>query len=394
MSRRNVRLRIVFSLALLLAPGVRLQAQSPQLPPRFALEIQTEEGTKPTYTVVPRGADDRQLTTSFFVHTLQPLPENSAEATGQEKPTALGLEYKEDGDAVSFIASFYFGPPAARIDDLYRHPHRQIGNFSLRLEESVVLEEMKPFGIQPVSIKVVSSRAPRSDIQVMSKVPGLQIAVAGEDRVFYKLEIHNLSAKPVIGLVIARSSPNGRNGINAYDERGPLIAPGGIHRLPMDKNDLGCAPPDNPTLDPVPCPIVLEGVLFADGTHMGDDPAALASMETLGAATSGPRRHLRQQMQTIAEDQSLSGEEKLARLHSEIPKLPQASIASAIDQLRARYPELSEEEWTRIGSSLADSVQREREMTLHILEEYEQSSRNAGNVESLAHWMRRWGLVE
>jgi len=55
------------------------------LPPRFALEIQTEEGTKPTYTVVARGPDDRQLTTSFFVHTLQPLPENSAEATGQEK---------------------------------------------------------------------------------------------------------------------------------------------------------------------------------------------------------------------------------------------------------------------------------------------------------------------
>ena len=99
-------------------------------------------------------------------------------------------------------------------------------------------------------------------------------------------------------------------------------------------------------------------------------------------------------MQTIAEDQSLSGEEKLARLHSEILKLPQASIASAIDQVRARYPELSEEEWTRIRSSLADSVQREREMTLHSLEEYEESSRNAGNAESLAHWVRRWGLIE
>jgi hypothetical protein len=384
---------IIFRLLFLLALGVALQAQSPQLPPRFALEIQTGEGAKPIYTVVPRGVENRQLTTVSFVHTLQPLPENSPEVAGSEQPTALGLEYKEEGDIVSVVASLYFGVSTARIDDLSKHPHRQIGSFPLHLEESVVLGEMKSFGVQPVILKLVSARAPSSNIQVVSKVPALQVAVAGEDRVLYKVEIHNLSSQSVIGLVIETSSTNGRSGITSYDDLKPLIAPGGFCRLPMNKNDLECPAPENPTLDPVPCPIVLEGALFADGTHSGD-PVTVASMEAHGLATSSPRHQLRQLMQAIAHDPALSDDEKLARLHSEIPKLLEVSNASVVDRLRPRYPELSDEDWTRIINSLTDGIQREREMILHSIAKYEESSRSGANAESLTEWMRRWGLVD
>lgn len=376
-------------LFLSIAPGS--PAQSPELPARFALEVRAGEGAKPTYAVVVRTPDDPQPRTVYFLSALLPLPENIPAV--REKPSALGLEYKEEGDSVSVVASLYFGQPSGQIDDISKHPHQQIGNYSLHLEESVLLEEMKPFGVQPVTVKVVSARAPRSHIQAVSKVPGLQIAVTGEDRVFYKLEIRNLSRQSVIGLVMERSSPNGHKNTSAsYDDLKPLILPGGFYKTPMNKNDVECVPPENPTLDTVPCPVVLVGAVFADGTHVGDT-ASLASMEAQGVAGSGARRQMYQLMQAIMGDPGLSDAEKLARLRSEIPKLPGPGVAPVIDQLRPRYPELSDEDWTRIGNSVNNSVQREREMILNSLEKYEESSRSGDNTESLTRWMLRWGLI-
>jgi len=386
-----MRLSLAPRLLLFLSIARGSPAQSPELPPRFALEVQTGEGTKPTYAVVSRTPDDPQPRTVFFLHTLLPLPQNVPAAKG--KPSALGLEYKEDGDAVSVVASLYFDYSTAKIDDLSKRPHQQIGSYSLHLEESVLLEEMKSFGVQPVTVKVVSARAPRSDIQATSKIPGLQIAVTGEDRVVYKLEVRNLSSQPVIGLMIEWSSPNGqKNGSAAYDDRKPLILSGGSYKIPMNKNDVGCNPPENPTLDPVPCPIVLNGAVFADGTHVGDT-ASLASMEAYGAATSEPRRQLQRLMQAIMDDPDLSDTEKLARLRSEIPKLVEPTVAPVIDQLRPGYPELRDEDWLRIGNSMNRSLHQEKEMILHDLAKYEEASRSGEDTESLTRWMRRWGLI-
>lgn len=384
---RNTALFVI--LVSLVAP---LLGQSPQPKPKFALEVVAGEGSKPTYALVSRGPYDQPGTTTFFSHVLLPLSAENTGAPGKEKPCAVGMEIKDGGEVVSVIASLYFGALTAQMEDLSKHPHQPIGTYLLRLDESVVLEEMKPFGVQPYTIKLVTAAAPRSNTQTLSKVPSLQIAITGEDRTFYSVAVHNLSQQAVIGLVIERSSQSGRDTFASYDDRKPLIPPGGFHRLPINSNALGCTSPDNPATS-IPCPIVLEGALFADGTHAGD-PVVVADLEASRITTAEPRLQLRSLMKSIVDDSSLQDAEKLVRLREEIPKLKEESDSSAVDQLRQRYPELTDEDWTRIGNSLNGRVQAERQRTLDSLAKYEESVHDGAITESLAQWMRHWGAIE
>ena len=178
------------------------------------------------------------------------------------------------------------------LNDLNKHPKQLFGNYTLRLNEIAILDEMKKFGLQPYTIKVVNAQVPPSGTPVLSKVPSLQIAIESEDRTTYKLAVHNLSSQAVMGMVIERGSQYSRSSLAAYSDTAPLIAPGGHYKTPMTSNKLDCAPPDNSPPEPRPCPIVLKGALFADGSHAGD-PDTVAGLELARSRTSAPRSQLR-----------------------------------------------------------------------------------------------------
>ena len=388
--QKTQSLSLAFRLCFLLGIAIALSAQSPPHEPRFALEMQPGEGAQPIYALVPAGQDTGWLTT-FFSTTLLPLPVGNASRNAQDKPCALGFEYKLEGEFISIAASLYFGELKGDFGDLNKHSHESLGNYSARLDEIVVLDAMKEFGLQPYTIKVVTAQTAPSATPVLSKVPLLQITIDGEDRTSFHLVVHNLSTRPVRGIVIERGTQNERSGLTSYEDLKALIEAGGSYKLPMANNKLDCESPDGTASEPVPCPIVLEGALFADGAHAGD-PSVVAGLELARSRTSGPRRQLRELLQVTVNDPALSDAERIAQLRAEIPNLPEKADP-ALDELRASYPELSDEQWERIKTQ-NNNLFAEKHMVLQALDRYEDFSQSSSNTVSLAQSLRRWGLID
>jgi len=336
-----------------------VNAQSPQQEPRFALEVQSGNETQPSYSLVPRGEDGRQ-TSFFFTQVLVPLPPETAAVDDQKKPCALGFESKEDGDAVSIVASVYFASCNPRDFGRFMQngAGQLLGNYSARLDETLVLEEMKQFGFQPYTIKVVNAQVPRTVVQTVSKVPSVQIAIVGEDRQFYKLVVRNNSPRAVTGIVIARSHQNGRQSIEAYDDLNTMIAPGGDHEFKMNINNMSCATTDSSTPGPAPCPIVLEGAIFADGTY-GGDAGSLANLEARYLAERTQRQRLRKLLQNTLGDSSLSDAAKIEQVRSGVSQLEENLDPAIIDQIQSRYPDLPNASRLDMEASMRASFQME-----------------------------------
>lgn len=173
----------------------------------------------------------------------------------------------------------------------------------------------------------------------------------------------------------------------------PAISPGGEHEVSFGSGALSCAPPDSVAADEVPCPIVLEAALFADGTY-GGDPEAAANLEAGPLAAKMRRQQLRDLIRNTVYDSALSHDAKIEQLRSEIAKLPKEPDQATMDQLQSRYPNLSDAAWNRIKASMRGSSVVENKMALDRLKEYEESSsKQSGNAKSLAQWLSATGLA-
>jgi hypothetical protein len=349
------------------------------------------EGTPPSYALVP-AQQGSTLVSSFFNTVLIALPGENAAGRTQEKPCALSLEVKEDVDVISINAFLYFGALKNNFVDLDKYPRQSLGIYSAGLDETVVLEEMRKFGLQPYTIKVLTAQVPLSGTPVLSEVPSLQIAIESEDRTSYKVVIHNSSAQAVTGFVVERRAQYARSGARGYDDGKPMIAPRADYKFSMANNDLGCTSPDDSASPHVPCPIVLKGALFADGTRTGDS-AILAGLEVSRLKTSAPREQLRTLIWNTVNDPSMSDTEKIVKLRVEIPKLPEHSDPAALDPIRSYYPDLSDTEWDQIKAQ-NDNLPADKQIVLQELDAYEDSSPASMSVDSLAQWLRHWGWVD
>jgi len=371
--------------------GVVLRAQSPQQQPRFALEMSPGQG-KPASNFLLARPENNKEANIFYTNTLVPLPAEDALSAGRNTPCALRVEYKEEGDAVSVVAFLDYSCPGDQQDtENAKHPRERIASYSLRLGQSVVLEEMRRFGVQPYTMQLVSATVTPSGVPTINKVPALALQVTGEDRGYHIVKIDNLSPLAVMGLVVTRSSGKERTGLEVYDNSDPVIAPRSSHYFPLKNNPVSCAAPDtgSSNLEPVVCPVVLVAAVFADGSHGGDAEIA-ARLEAARIALAGPHHELEEMVKKVAEDPALSDEQKIARLHEEIERLPDDSGQVSLDQFRPRYRELSEEQWARVKTSLNKRVQLERQRVLEHLAKDGPSSTEATKTQSQSEWMLHW----
>jgi hypothetical protein len=167
-------MRTVIRLILLFCPATMLYAQTPTQQQKFALEI-SEDGPPLHYELVPQGGESLSFAPSPYLHF------RSGRTTADAKKnlaSALMLAYHVDGDAVAITASVVFGAfdNNSGLDPMKAdHPKQDIGTYSLHLNESVVLQEMEQFGLQPWTIKIVNAQLPTSaGPPTINEVPSIQ----------------------------------------------------------------------------------------------------------------------------------------------------------------------------------------------------------------------------
>src|SRR5882762_6049926 len=265
--RRDRPMRTVIRLILLFCPATMLYAQAPTQQPKFALEI-SEDGPPLHYELVPQGelvrGESLSIAPSPYLHL------RSGRTTADAKKnlaSAFMLAYHVDGDAVAITASIVFGAfdnNSGSGPMMADHPKQDIGTYSLHPNESVVLQEMEQFGLQPWTIKIVNAQLPTSaGPPTINEVPSIQCKILGQDRQGYTIALHNLSSRAVSAFVVETTLDH--NGASSeFNYRGSLIAPNEIHEFRLFCDTSASA------VGQSPCAFILKAALFADDSYEGD----------------------------------------------------------------------------------------------------------------------------
>ena len=225
-------MRTVIRLILLFCPATMLYAQAPTQQPKFALEI-SEDGPPLHYELVPQGelvrGESLSIAPSPYLHL------RSGRTTADAKKnlaSALMLAYHLDGDAVAITASIVFGAfdnNSGSGPMMADHPKQDIGTYSLHPNESVVLQEMEQFGLQPWTIKIVNAQLPTSiGLPTINEVPSIQSKILGQDRQGYTIALHNLSSRAVSAILFETTldhNSNHMDGFGVYQACGSVANP-------------------------------------------------------------------------------------------------------------------------------------------------------------------------
>ncbi len=109
------------------------------------------------------------------------------------------------------------------------HTKQYIGTYSLHPNESVVLQEMEQFGLQPWTIKIVNAQLPTSiGLPTINEVPSIQSKILGQDRQGYTIALHNLSSRAVSAILFETTldhNSNQMDGFGVYQACGSVANP-------------------------------------------------------------------------------------------------------------------------------------------------------------------------
>lgn len=255
----------MFGRLITLAIWIQVGPSYSQVPPtdKFAVEIPQTQGLPPTYATVRNTG-----TTYSLLYDGNLLPRTGGDPN-RPRPTAMRLDYSVDGELVRIKASVYFGDFDRQKTpvSLYNLPSQAAGTYSAGLGQSVTLSGLESFGLEPVTLKVVSAQPPISiRPQTVSMVPSLRIEITGEDRTCYRVAVQNLSMKGVTAFSVSMPG-NGSSGGQSVDGGSKvLIPPGGTYQLMFGIPHSGRVRDGKFVEDPPRSLMILDTATFADGS--------------------------------------------------------------------------------------------------------------------------------
>jgi hypothetical protein len=242
-------------------------SQTPPPPDTFAVEIPHPQGLPPTYVTIRSAGGTSSL---FYDGGLR---QRTGGDPNRPRPTALKLAYSVEGDLVQIKASVYFGD-FDRLKtpvSLYNLPSEEAGTYHAGLGQAVTLFDLDKFGLEPITLTVVSAEPPPSvRPQTISKAPSVRIEITGEDRTFYKVAVQNLSTKGVTGFSITMPAKDSSNIQRTGGGSQVLIPPDGRYELKFGIPHSGRMRDGRFVEDPPRTLMILEKATFTDGSCEGD----------------------------------------------------------------------------------------------------------------------------
>lgn len=326
-----------------------------QAPPeaRFAIEIQDRDGGPSTYLMLYDG------------------PGRALRSDHRQQAT-LRLDYKLDGGVVRIEASVFRGKldetaDPGTIDAL---PWQKAGSYSAVLNQTVALLELEQFGLEPVTLNIVPAQPPVSvRPQTASNAPSVRIEIVREDRNSYTVAVHNMSHKTVKGVSIEMSGEDDRGLSKSTDTLRRLIAPGGSYQTNVGKSRSGSVESGRYVEDPPPMLMTLETAYFEDGSYEGK-PGAAAMI----AAHEGQQRRVKSAIAEVMADAAAGEDVKIARIRSALDQLPAEPDPQAIEDLRSRFPGLTDADMTRIRVAMKGALDVEKRSVTQTLDQLRQGT--------------------
>ena len=202
------------------------------------------------------------------------------------------------------------------------------------------------------------------------------------------MALHNLSSCAVTAFLV-ETSLNHNSNYTESNDRGVLIAPGANHEFRLFCDTSASVTSNGIAPGPAPCAFNLKAALFADGSYEGDaSAAATLAVRPIAAQFQGRRVH--ELIVNVVADSSLDDTSRLARIHSELPKLSEEPDPVILEQIRLRFPGLPSTAWGSVKADIRSAFAAEKQRTLRALREFEDSPNQGSTSRSLAQWWSAW----
>jgi hypothetical protein len=339
---------------------------------RFAIEIPSQEGSLPTYALVN---EDPGVISTTFLYDLHKLANPAADT---RPASALALQSKVAGDEVFITATAIFGEvdPSAMDAALKNVPQQLLATHSGKLNDSVTFPELESIGLEPLTLRIVTARsdAPYHPL-LPSQAPSMQIDYAPLNRISGMVTVHNLSGKAVdafrLGNSVETGSGPGQADTTSQDssKRGlsALIAPGSSFQVQMGRPQSGKTVNGKFIEDPTPS-IVLEAVLFADGSYEGNARFA-AEMAARQFGSTLQHRRIESLAEPILAEDDLNHGAKIERIRAAIKQLSVDLDPTTISEFRSQYSVLPNDALAGAEGDISSAMKSEKYLADHMIQQ-------------------------
>jgi hypothetical protein len=193
---------------------------------------------------------------------------------------------------------------------------------------------------------------------------------------FYKVELHNLSAKPVKAYCIGTPQGNGNMAHSSDGQSKDLIAPGATYQLRFSVES------------PPPPYLVLEAALFSDGSHEGE-PSAAAQLVAARVGMEIQRQRVDSLVAPILADAQSDDTAKLARIRSEVAQLTEEPDQQMIESMSSRFPGLTDQAIQMVRGMLKNGLNTGKQSVDRGLHDFENNQPKRGGL-TLTDWWSLW----
>jgi len=350
------RIRLVSLLIVvigLVVSGTNVFAQQePDTPTRLALEVTYDPRRHPAYQPVP-GAQSKP---SGSWYGMFPRIASWQAPPGTAPMEAVRVISRVEGDAVRVTVSLLSGSKALENE-------QAVSNYLIRETESIKVDELKNFGIEPFGIKLirVDPKVPAVPPVVLKGVESVAVINAMPKETTlpqYRVILRNQSNKNIVALgweVVAQGTdqiiakPRGIDGQ-------PLIPAGKEYWLTVGAPNRAEATRTGyvPTT-PSGQEIQIRGAVFDDGTFEGDPETAAVTLGYL----AGEKMELPRLIPLLGDalnsgDNDLQG--SLKSLESRVSAVGSDADPATVQSLAARFPQLGRQAGKKIQIAIEFSA--------------------------------------
>lgn len=389
--------RVVGSLCLLAFVCVSARsgvAQTPAPQARFAVEI-LGESLYPLYATIPAATSQNSCSTFNYQGRLRRVTNANA---GIEQPSGLQIEVCVQGDTFLITPIVFYGEVNQPLwfTSLQKLRRQALAAHAGKLNESVVFPEMEEVGLEPITIRIVTNE-PRSPYRPVtrSEVSSVLIDYTPVDRREGMITLRNLSGKAVDAFRIGRFQEEGsreESGIGSYKSNGfsSVIAPGASHQMHIGIPRSGRMVNGVFVEAPKPQYMVLQSVLFADGSYEGDEQmAAKMAAKVFGAQAQLVR--IERVVEPILAEKGPDDLAKIERIHAAIQQLSTQAGPETIAQFHTQYANFPAAMLLNAESNIGSAMKEENESMDGQFEENEPFYKRHPHASfTLAQW---WAMI-
>jgi hypothetical protein len=279
---------------------------------------------------------------------------------------------------------------SVRMGERFHDEVKLVAAYSVRVDERVAVEELKEYGIVPVELRVVRTKAAAEAAPpyVESRTSALElVGVEARETTFpsYVVRLRNVSGKDIAALHVDYYTGKAHSSMRPqHPQNLPLIKAGAVYELNASGGDGGDLTADGYTPRSLQ-KVVVSTVVFTDGTFEGA-PLAAAEQHALLYGRKLQITRALALLRNALEAPDAGEATSVARFKAQVAALNEEVEPQVVERLAAKFPSLNQGDRQMLNVAVRFYLHEVKTDLLRAVVKFEDA--RAGSPEKIT--FRRW----